>query len=77
MSLHIEQRIVERADNHPNVDFENGLADYITIHETANPNAGASAHASWLYRDGGAPYSWHVTVDESMLARWRWSEWPW
>ena len=65
MTLHIEQRLVQRLDNHPNKDFENGLAAYITIHETANPNAGSSAHAAYLFREGGAPYSWHVTVDDS------------
>ena len=65
MALHIENRIVDRTDNHPNKNFNNDLADFITIHETANPDAGASAHASWMYRDGGAPYSWHVTVDDS------------
>ena len=65
MTLHIEQRLVQRIDNHPNKDFENGLAAYISIHETANPNAGSSAHAAYLFREGGAPYSWHVTVDDS------------
>jgi len=65
MTLHIEQRLVQRIDNHPNKDFENGIAQYITIHETANPDAGSSAHAAYLFRDGGAPYSWHVTVDDS------------
>tara|TARA_R110000824_G_scaffold359594_1_gene547148 strand:+ start:8286 stop:9158 length:873 start_codon:yes stop_codon:yes gene_type:complete len=66
MPLTIERRIVERTDNRPCQDFANGLADYITIHETANPDAGASAHASWMFREGGAPYAWHATVDDSV-----------
>lgn len=68
MTLHIEPRLVERTDNHPNKEFENGIADYITIHETANPDAGASAHSSWMYREAGAPHSWHATIDDSVTA---------
>tara|TARA_R110002020_G_scaffold7059_5_gene29730 strand:- start:1292 stop:2245 length:954 start_codon:yes stop_codon:yes gene_type:complete len=69
MTLIIEDRLVERVDNHPNQNFENAdgepLADFLTLHMTANENAGASAHASWMFREGGAPYSWTATVDDS------------
>lgn len=61
----IEQRLITRTDNRPNEAFKDNTADYITIHETANkaPTATAESHASWLFRDGGASYSWHYTVD--------------
>jgi hypothetical protein len=69
MTLKIEDRLVERVDNHPDQNFENAdgepLADFLTLHMTANENAGASAHAAWMYREGGAPYSWSATVDDS------------
>lgn len=46
---------------------------YITIHDTANPNAGADAkaHARYLKGDIAAsiPASWHFTVDDSLIAQ--------
>lgn len=59
--------------NHPNKRFANDFADYITIHETANTNAGANAlgHATWMMNAAG--YSWHVTVDDKAI--WQSLEW--
>jgi len=46
---------------------------YITIHDTANPNAGADAkaHARYLKGDSAAsiPVSWHFTVDERVIVQ--------
>lgn len=47
---------------------------YITIHETANPSAGADAlmHGRWLQnlaRDGADEPSWHFTVDEDTIVQ--------
>ena len=69
--IQIEKRIIQRTDNHPNQSFTDNIADYITIHETANtaPTATAESHASWLFRDDGtgAPYSWHYSVDQDSI----------
>lgn len=60
--------MIQRTNNRPNLSFTDNIADYITIHETANlaKTAGAESHASWLFRDDGtgAGYSWHFTVDD-------------
>ena len=44
---------------------------YITIHDTANPNAGANAKAHVSYLKGAAaaaiPSSWHFTVDDKEI----------
>ena len=44
---------------------------YFTIHDTANPNAGADAkaHARYLKGDSAAsiPASWHFTVDDKVI----------
>jgi len=46
---------------------------YFTIHDTANPNAGADAkaHARYLKGDSAAsiPVSWHFTVDERVIVQ--------
>tara|TARA_R110002020_G_scaffold5103_7_gene21648 strand:- start:731 stop:1576 length:846 start_codon:yes stop_codon:yes gene_type:complete len=61
--------LIQRTDNRPNVLFDGEKAAFITIHETANkaPTATAESHASWLFRVGGATYSWHYTVDDKPL----------
>ena len=44
---------------------------YITIHDTANPGAGANAKAHAAYLKGAAaaaiPASWHFTVDDKVI----------
>ena len=44
---------------------------YITIHDTGNPNVGANAkgHASYVKSDTAArlPVSWHFTVDDTVV----------
>ncbi len=42
---------------------------YITIHNTANPNAGAKAHSAYIKGDAAAaiPASWHFTVDDKEI----------
>ena len=47
---------------------------YITIHETANPDAGADAvmHGTWLLSlaaSGAGEPSWHYTVDDHQIVR--------
>lgn len=46
---------------------------YITIHDTANPNAGADARAHARYVKGDAaasiPASWHFTVDDQLIVQ--------
>lgn len=46
---------------------------YITIHDTANPNKGANAlaHAKYLKTDAAAsrPASWHFTVDDTRIVQ--------
>ncbi len=46
---------------------------YITIHDTANTNAGADAKAHANYLKGGAaasiPASWHFTVDDRLIVQ--------
>ena len=46
---------------------------YITIHDTANPNAGAGAKAHANYLKGAAaasiPASWHFTVDDRLIVQ--------
>ncbi|UFJ40105.1 N-acetylmuramoyl-L-alanine amidase [Brevibacillus humidisoli] len=46
---------------------------YITVHDTANPNAGADAlaHARYLKGDSAAsrPVSWHFTVDDTRIVQ--------
>lgn len=88
----IKHRLVTRppedGPNRPGVDFENGIADYITVHETGNRTAQADAesHGRWLnkpynYDDpdmGGPAYMWHVTVDDdSIVQHLPWSEQGW
>lgn len=71
----IEQRLVQRTENRPNVLFANGKAAYVTIHETGNtaPTADAEAHASYMYQGcpdaSGNPTqkSWHFTVDQTEI----------
>jgi N-acetylmuramoyl-L-alanine amidase len=43
---------------------------YVTIHDTANPGAGANAKAHAAYLKGAAaaiPASWHFTVDDKVI----------
>lgn len=56
--------LLERTDNRPNARFVNGLAGYITIHNTGNRAAGADAAAHARWHHDSAPYSWHFTVDD-------------
>jgi murein DD-endopeptidase MepM/ murein hydrolase activator NlpD len=53
--------------NRPGTALTNGSPDWITVHETANPNIGAGArtHAQFV-RDGGGSesVSFHLTVDD-------------
>ena len=60
----LHQLLVTRTGNRPNRPFADGLAAFITIHQTGNPRptANAHAHARWMARE--APYSWHATIDD-------------
>lgn len=41
--------------------------NYITIHETANTNKGATALSHGRYMNNGSTETWHFTVDEHMV----------
>lgn len=60
----IQNIIPKNRDNRPGY-FMQPL--YITIHDTANPNATAIAHGNYLAKNSVAerlPASWHFTIDD-------------
>jgi len=66
----IENFIPKGRRNRPGYKMD---PEYITIHDTANPNPGADAkaHASYLKGDTAAnvPVSWHFTVDDRQIVQ--------
>lgn len=67
-ALAVDVRLLpEGANNRPGVVLD---AQYITIHETDNPDPGAGAEAHAGYLRGAAvslPASWHYTVDDGHI----------
>jgi hypothetical protein len=60
------------ASNRPHQRLNGGSWDFITTHNTGNPNAGANAamHAAWMHnlgKAGAEEPSWHYTVDEAVI----------
>lgn len=43
--------------------------NYITIHETANTNKGATALSHGRYMNNGSTETWHYTVDENTIVQ--------
>lgn len=43
--------------------------NYITIHETANTNKGATAVSHGRYMNNGSTETWHFTVDDKMIVQ--------
>lgn len=65
----IQNIIPENRGNRPSFFM---LPKYITIHDTANPNATAIAHGHYLARNSIAerlPVSWHFTVDDTNIVQ--------
>ena len=61
-----------KSSNTPGVKMDGGTWDWITVHNTGNPNPTANAmhHAVWLEglaRDGAGEPSWQYTVDENVI----------
>ncbi len=68
--MEIIQNIIPiNKDNRPRHPMK---PEYITIHDTANPNATAVAHGNYLAKNSiaeKAPVSWHFTVDDTNIVQ--------
>jgi N-acetylmuramoyl-L-alanine amidase len=66
----ITQNIIPKnRDNRPGFAM---MPEYITIHDTANPNATAIAHGNYLAKNSiteRLPTSWHFTVDDKDIVQ--------
>lgn len=68
--MRITQNIIPKnRNNRPGFSM---VPEYITIHDTANPNATAIAHGNYLAKNSIAeklPASWHFTVDDKDIVQ--------